>query len=75
MKAAALPEAVLLAVNELEAAATQRATVVAAAANSIPADQRLQKARVALADAINAECARQFEAAIEAARAENSKPR
>jgi hypothetical protein len=84
MKAAALPEAVLLAVNELEAAATKRSTIEAAARLSARrtagmerslAELRLQKARVALAAIINAECARQFEAGLEAARAENLKPR
>ncbi len=80
MKAAALPEAVLLAVNELEAAATQREkdqsltepfrSIALGASNG-----RLQLARVRLASVVNAECSRQFEAGLEAARAENAKPR
>ncbi len=77
MKAAALPEAVLLAVNELEAATTERERLSQMLGERALArvNGRLQAARIALAEVINAECARQFEAGREAARAENLKPR
>lgn len=76
MKAQALPEPIQRAANELEAAATEREkwhTLAqnggpmiegAASTNLTRANERLHSARVELAAAINAECARQFEAGI-----------
>jgi hypothetical protein len=66
MKAPPLPQAIQEAVNALEAAATAREKAQQLGLSLGAPDGRLVEARFSLATLINAECARQFEAGIEA---------